>query len=113
MRHRHSLRVPQVTQGNPAVTDNVSRVSVARTNGILQIKFTRNTNSTDAILVVEAANSLTNNSTWTGINTNLGGVWGDLSRVVETGTTNPVNVTVSDNVSGSPQRNLRLKVDKP
>lgn len=100
-----------VTKANPTNADNVARMGVSQTGGVLQITFTRDPNATAATLIVEGANSVGSDAAWTGINTNKGGSWSDPGNVVETGV-DPLTVTVSDNTN-STQRSLRLRVTLP
>jgi fibronectin-binding autotransporter adhesin len=97
------------TGGNPTNSDTVARMDVGRTNAILQLKFTRNTNAVDVTMIVEGSSSLVNGATWTGVATNSSGAW--VGDVTETGT-DPKHVTANDTGSGT-QRNLRLKVTRP
>ena len=102
-----------VTGGNPTNADTASRMNASRSGGLLALKFTRDTNSIDATLIVEGGYSSTNDTTWTGIATNINGRWGGAPNVAETGTTNPVNVTVQDTDPLATNRFLRLRVTRP
>lgn len=101
-----------VTGGNLTNADAVARMAGARTNGLLVLQFTRDTNSTDATIIVEGSDSAANGATWLGIATNIGGNWGAGTNVVESGTSTPVNVTAFDDTTGT-NRFLRLRVTRP
>jgi len=100
-----------VTGGNPTNSDTVAHMNGGQSNGFLQIRFTRDTNAVDATLIVEGSSSVSNDTTWIGINTNSAGSWSSPASVTESGV-NPVNVTVSDTETGA-TRNLRLRVTRP
>jgi autotransporter-associated beta strand protein len=102
-----------VTGGSPTNTDTAARMNAARTNGLLALRFTRATNSTDATLIVEGSFAATNNAKWTGIATNLAGSWGGAPNVAESGAGSPVNVTVTDTAAPATNRFLRLRVTRP
>lgn len=101
-----------VTGGNPTNTDAAAAMRAARTGGALQMVFTRNTNATDATLVVEGADAVTNDAPWNGILTNAAGAWSGPASFSESGATNPVTVTVTDVTAGT-NRFLRLRATRP
>lgn len=101
-----------VTGGSLTNADDVAKMSGARSNGVLTLRFTRNTNAVDATLIVEGSSSAANTATWLGIATNIGGTWGSTTNIVETGTGTPVNVTAFDQEVGT-NRFLRLRVTRP
>lgn len=101
------------TGGNAASNDTISRMSGARSDGVLSLLFHHDTNTTDATLIVEGAYSATSDAAWNGIATNLAGSWGGATNVVENTATNPANVTVSDTAGPSTNRFLRLRVTRP
>ena len=104
------------TGSSPTNSDTLARMSGARTtNGLLALNFNRNTNATDVTLIVDGSNTATNDAVWNGIVTNINGVWGGTpnASVNETGTTNPVSVSVTDNTSTGTNRFLRLRVTRP
>ena len=107
----HANLLEYVTGGNPTDVDDDARMAAGLSNGMLQLQFHRDTNSTDVRLVVEAADTLTDQAIWAGINTNAGGAWSDAAHIVETGP-NPNRVTATDPAGGT-QRSLRLKVLAP
>lgn len=100
------------TGGNPTNVDAIARMSAARTNGVLYLRFTRATNALDTVLVVEAAASVTNGSIWSGLATNTSGIWAGPAAVSEGGT-DPRSVSVQDTVSTSSNRFMRLRVMRP
>jgi hypothetical protein len=80
--------------------------------GLLALQFTRTSNSVDTIIVVQGANSVTNEPDWTGIATNINGSWGSATNVIETNGPALFNVTAFD-TSPSTNRFLRLRVTRP
>lgn len=102
-----------VTGANPTNGASAAPMRATRTNGVFALQFTRDTNSIDATLIVEGVYANTNDAPWTGIATNLAGSWGGALNVVETGGTNPVNVSVADTDPSATNRFLRLRVTRP
>ena len=100
------------TGSSPTNSDALARMGGVQTNGVLMLQFNRNTNAADTTLIVEAANSVSNGSSWSGIATNINGSWGGATNVAEVGTTSPVSVTVADS-SPATNRFLRLRVSRP
>jgi hypothetical protein len=100
------------TGGNPTNADEVASLAVARTNGFLWLRFTRDANATDVKLIVEGAYSITNNTPWAGIATNAEGLWSGSVPVIETGG-NPRDVAVQDSVANATNRYMRLNVTRP
>ncbi len=100
------------TGSSPSNSDALARMSGLVSNGLLSLRFSRNTNAVDARLTVEGANTLTNNAIWNGIATNIDGSWGTSTNVVESGSTNPLTVTVRDPRPAT-NRFLRLRVGWP
>ena len=88
-------------------------MSGVRAGGVLWLNFNRSTNATDVTLYVEGASTATNDTTWSGIATNISGSWGAATNAVETGTNSPVSVSVQDNVPSGTNRFLRLRVTRP
>lgn len=101
-----------ITGGNPAASDSVSAISIARTNGLPALLFTRNTNSVDATIFVEATESPTNAVVWDNIASNSAGIWYGPAIVIETGTGTPVRVYVTD-AAPFTNRVLRLRATYP
>lgn len=103
------------TGGSPTNTDALARLTGSMSGGGLRLQFGRNTNATDATLIVEGANALTNGALWFGLATNLGGSWGMAANVTESGTGTPRTVQVQDSapVGTSTSRFLRLRVLAP
>lgn len=102
------------TGGSPTNADDVARLHAARTNGLLALVFHRNTNASDLTLIVEGSFAAAGDAAWTGVATNIAGLWGG-AEVNEAGAglTNPVSVTVSDPLSAGTNRFLRLRVTLP
>ena len=101
-----------VTGSSPTNSDVLADMGCAQANGAFILNFNRNTNADDVTLIVEGAEAMTNDATWNGIVTNINGTGWNSTDVTETGTTNPVTVTVQDTVPGSTSTNrfLRLRV---
>ncbi len=100
------------TGSSPTNSDTLARLSATQSGGTLSLTFNRNTNAVDVVLVVQASESVVDGAAWTGIATNIGGVW-LTPGVNETGSGTPVQVTVPDSVSGATNRFLRLDVTRP
>jgi hypothetical protein len=101
------------TGANPTNLDTLARMEGTRTNGLLALRFLRNTNATDAMLVVEGAGSIVNGTVWAGLATNAAGSWGSATNVTETGAGSPITVTVTDSAGAATNRYLRLRVMRP
>lgn len=102
-----------VTGGNPAVATGQPLLSASATNGLFSLNFTRNTNSTDAMIVVQRALSLGSNASWTGIATNQNGNWIGTVTVSETGAGTPRQVTVQDLLASPGENFYRLQITLP
>ncbi len=75
-----------------------------------KLTFSRNRNATDVRFIVESAESMTNGALWRGVATNVDGSWGGATNVVESGTGNPVECTVTAPEAGTTNCFLRLRV---
>jgi autotransporter-associated beta strand protein len=102
-----------VTGGNATNADTTARMNGGRTNGVLALKFLRNTNATDATILVEGSYTATNGADWIAIATNAAGSWGGATNVAEGTGVSPVDVTVQDNEPTATNRFLRLRVTRP
>ena len=101
------------TGSSPTNSDNLAAMNGARTGGQFELKFNRNTNALDTTLIVEGSYASTNDAPWNGIATNTAGVWSGPASASETGTNNPVSVTVQDTAPVATNRFLRLRVTRP
>ena len=101
-----------VTGGSLTNAGVEAKMQGARTNGVLALRFSRDTNAVDATIVVEGSGSAANGATWLGIATNIGGSWGAATNVVSAGTNSPLSETVYD-TDGGTNRFLRLRVTRP
>lgn len=102
------------TGSSPTGSDSIARVSILRTtNGLVALSFHRNPNASDVTLVVEHADGITNNASWSGIATNTGGTGWNSTNVMETGAGTPVSVTAPDTSGPATNRFLRLRVTRP
>lgn len=100
-----------VTGGSPTNADQAARMGGTRTNGVLALRFTRDTNTVDATLVVEGAYAATDGAVWLGLATNANGLWS--GAPVSEGPGNPAAVTVQDTDTTATNRFLRLRVTRP
>ena len=100
------------TGSSPTNSDTLAAMNGQLTSGLFALGFNRNTNASDVTLIVEGANSVSNNAAWNGMATNVNGSWGGATNVAEVGTTNPLAVTVQD-VSAGTNHFLRLRVTRP
>lgn len=101
------------TGGDPTNADAIAALSLAPgTNSTPAMRFTRNTNSADQMtLVVEGTDENSDASPWTGIATNISGLWTGPATVTESGVDSPVEVLVEE--TGTTNRLLRLRVIPP
>jgi hypothetical protein len=99
------------TGGSPTNVDESARLATRPAAGGFALSFSRNTNATEATILVEGSSAVTNEAAWTGIATNTGGTWGGDTNVTESGTGTPVNVSVRS--AGETNRFLRLRVWTP
>jgi hypothetical protein len=86
-------------------------ISSARTNAL--IGFPRNTNATDVIFTLLRSTNLAQAGAWTAIATNTAGVWSPSAIVTETGSSNPVNVIISDALTNAASASYRLQINWP
>lgn len=101
------------TGGSPTNVDNLAAVYGIWTNGTLGLRFNRNTNSVDVLLILDRATILPDgNSNWQGIATNANGSWGSYTNVIESNTDTPVEVLATDPIPGT-NKFLRLRVVRP
>jgi fibronectin-binding autotransporter adhesin len=105
--------IEYVTGANPTNADQIARLGAIRTNGLFAVRFTRDTDSVDATIVVEAASALEGGTGWTGLATNAAGSWGGSPGVSEAGTGSPVTVTVLQDQPAATNRFMRLRVTRP
>jgi hypothetical protein len=100
------------TGGSATEPDQVARMEPSGEDGLPRLLFRRNTNATDVIFLIEAADAI-DAVVWRGIATNLAGVWSPPGLVEEEGAGNPVTCTVVDPEPLEANRFLRLKVEMP
>jgi hypothetical protein len=77
------------------------------------IRFPRNTNATDVVFTFQRAANIGASTVWSGIATNQSGVWSPSAIVTQSGTTNPVQVIITDWPTNTPAAFYRLKLDWP
>jgi autotransporter-associated beta strand protein len=97
------------TGSSPTESDDLAHLSASLAGTTLSLVFNRNTNATDVLIVVEGSDRADNAALWTGIATNLAGLWSG-AGIVETGTGNPVRVSVPAPAVPGSNRFLRLSV---
>lgn len=68
--------------------------------GSNSVSFNRNTNAQDMVYYLQSTTNLTSTNGWTTVATNRAGVWNPAGVVAETGTNNPVDVTVPVGLDG-------------
>jgi hypothetical protein len=105
----HANLLEYVTGGNPAVSDNRSDLGITTTNGLVQLSFTRNTNSVTATIILQNTPVLGPGGTWVGVATNQNGVWTGPLPVQEMGAGNPRSVVLRD-TRASRSQFYRLRV---
>jgi hypothetical protein len=101
------------TGSSPTNADDLARLAIAWTNGMVQVQFNRNTNAVDVTVYVEGNENLGESAPWVGLATNRLGSWGADTNVVETGTGTPVAVSVAEPASTATNRVYRLQVTRP
>lgn len=101
-----------VTGGSAEFVDTTALLRGTRSNGVLVLQFTRNTNAVDATLVVEGSHGVADGATWAGIAVNSNGAWSGSATVSE-GAGNPAAVSVFDVDPAATNRHLRLRVTRP
>jgi microcystin-dependent protein len=102
-----------VTGTNPTNNASFAGLKIISATNAVNIQFPRNTNATDVVYTLQRTSDLSNPNGWTDFVTNAGGVWSPTGVVVETGATNPVNVSVSDARTNGPTAEYRLKLQWP
>lgn len=100
------------TGGDPTIADALAAMSAVWTNGMLALRFNRNTNGIDVTLFVDRAHSAADDASWLGIATNVAGSWGGNTNVTESGIGSPVDVLAED-PGVSTNKFLRLRVTRP
>lgn len=98
---------------DPMEPDDLALLEWIFSNGMPALRFNRNPNATDLTLIIQGADAISNGAVWRGLATNINGFWGGAPNVDETGTGNPVVVTVEEPVPLQTHRFLRLKVTRP
>ena len=101
------------TGTNPTNAQSLAPLTIHSAGSNVNIGFPRNTNATDVVFTLLRSTNLADPAAWTGIATNLAGVWMSPATVTETGATNPVNVTVSGSPTNAPAANFRLQITWP
>jgi len=85
-------------------------ISSSRTNVL--IDFPRNTNALDVVFTLQRTTNFTGSLNWTGIATNVSGVWSPAGIVTENDASNPATVSVSNSATNSVAE-YRLQVSWP
>lgn len=100
------------TGTNPTDAQSFDRLTISSTRSNVLIGFPRNTNATDVVFTLLRSTNLAQGA-WTAIATNTAGVWSPSAIVTENGSSNPVNVTISDAFTNAPAANYRLQIAWP
>ena len=98
------------TGTNPTNTQSLALLKINSAGSNVMVGFSRNTNATDVIFSLQRSTNPAIAGAWTGIATNLAGVWSPPAIVTETGAGNPVNVSISDPRTNEPAANYRLEI---
>jgi microcystin-dependent protein len=101
------------TGTNPTNASSFAALKINSAADFVNIQFPRNTNATDVTCSLDRTTDLSVASVWSGLVTNLGGIWNPSAMVFETGVTNPVNVNVADPRGNRPAADYRLKLQWP
>jgi microcystin-dependent protein len=101
------------TGTNPTNTASLAPLAITAAGQEAKIKFTRNTNATDVIFVLQRTPDLGNSNAWVGFATNIAGAWSSPAIISEILSGNPVNVEVSDSLTNQPAANYRLQLIQP
>jgi microcystin-dependent protein len=101
------------TGSNPTNAQSFDPLTINSSSNNVLIGFPRNTNATDVVFTLLRSTELTQPVVWTAIATNTAGVWTPSSIVTESGSTSPVNVTISDALTNAPAANYRLQITWP
>ena len=101
------------TGTNPTNSQSILPLTIQSAGGNAVVHFPRNTNATDVVFTLQRSSNLANSAAWMGIATNTGGAWSSPAVVTETGSTNPVSVTVSTSLTNAPATNYRLQITWP
>ena len=101
------------TGTNPTNAQSLAPLTINLAGSRVNVGFPRNTNATDVVFTLLRSTNLANGGNWTGIATNLAGIWSLPAVVTETGAANPVNVIVSDPRTNTPAANYRLQITWP
>jgi hypothetical protein len=97
----------------PSNANSIVRLDIGSTNAHQQVLFTRNTDATELTLTVQCTTDLTDTNAWTGVATNVLGVWTPPAVVSESGSGNPVDVNVSVGLTNASAAFYRLHVSQP
>jgi microcystin-dependent protein len=98
------------TGSNPTNSLSAERLKIGVNGAMAELQFSRNTNATDVTFFLQRSTDLSNPSGWSALATNSGGAW--IGPVIETGSTNPLNVIISDPRT-NPAAHYRLQLNFP
>ncbi|MGD9782664.1 MAG: choice-of-anchor Q domain-containing protein [Kiritimatiellia bacterium] len=98
---------------DPMTSDDLARLDQAFSNGMPTLVFNRNPDAWDVVVVIQAADEMSDEAIWRGLATNRYGSWGGAANMSEIGQGNPVVCTIADTFSLQTNRFLRLKVTGP
>jgi microcystin-dependent protein len=77
------------------------------------LRFSRNANATDVSIHLQRTVAVTDSNAWSGLVTNVLGVWSSPGVVTESGTNSVKAVEVSDPLTSNPAADYRLKITRP
>jgi hypothetical protein len=92
---------------------SIPRLTIGAQGTQVAIGFTRNTNATDVAFELQRTSALTNSAAWSGLATNISGVWTAPNIVTEAGTNSVRSVDIIDFQTNNPAAEYRLKITRP
>ncbi len=101
------------TGTDPVNATSFAPLTIRASTGQAKVGFTRNTNATDVTIHLQRTIALGNTNAWSGLVTNVLGVWSAAGIVTESGTNSVKSVEVSNALSNNPAADYRLKVTRP
>jgi microcystin-dependent protein len=100
------------TGTTPTNANSFANLSMRQSGTNVLVGFPRNTNALDIVFTLQRSRNPGNLPNWTGIATNVAGLWSPAGIVTESGGANPANVSVSDTKTNSTAL-YRLQISWP
>ncbi|HEX3627982.1 MAG TPA: tail fiber protein [Verrucomicrobiae bacterium] len=100
------------TGTTPTNSSSLANLAIHPSGTNVLVDFPRNTNALDVVLTLQRTTNLIGSANWTGIATNVSGVWSPAGIVSELNSSNPANVNVSDTSTNSAV-DYRLRISWP